>query len=78
MHGQYIRNIHRQLISEEDTLLWLSKGDLKAETESEIVAAQDQALQIKYYATKILKQKKDSKCCRLCQQFDETTEHMCG
>ena len=41
MHGQYIRNIDRQLISEEDTFLWLSKGDLKAETESEIVAAQD-------------------------------------
>jgi len=39
MHGQYIRNIDRQLISEEDTFLWLSKGDLKAETESEIVAA---------------------------------------
>ena len=31
MHGQYIRNIDRQLISEEDTFLWLSKGDLKAE-----------------------------------------------
>ena len=43
MHGQYIRNMDRQLISEEDTFLWLSKGDLKAETESEIVAAQDQA-----------------------------------
>ena len=54
MHGQYIRNIDRQLISEEDTFLWLSKGDLKAETESEIVAAQDQVLQMKYYATKIL------------------------
>ena len=54
MHGQYIRNIDRQLISEEDTFLWLSKGDLKAETESEIVTAQDQALQTKYYATKIL------------------------
>jgi hypothetical protein len=27
---------------------------MKAETESEIVAAQDQALQMKYYATKIL------------------------
>ena len=51
MHGQYIRDIDRQLISEEDTFLWLSKGDLKAETESEIVAAQDQALQMKYYAT---------------------------
>jgi len=44
MHGQYIRNIDRQRISGEDTFLLLSKGDLKAETESEIVAAQDQAL----------------------------------
>ena len=48
LRGQYIRNIDRQLISEEDTFLWLPKGDLKAETESEIVAAQDQALQTKY------------------------------
>ena len=28
------------------------KGDLKAETESEIVAAQDQALHMKYYGKK--------------------------
>ena len=48
MNGQYIRNIDRQLNSEEDTFLWLSKRDLKAENESEIVAAQDQALQTKY------------------------------
>ena len=75
MHGQCIRNIDRQLISEEDTFLWLSKGDLKAETESEIVAAQDQALQTKYYATKILSTETDSKC-RLCQQFDETVDHI--
>ena len=69
MHGQYVRNIERQLISEEDAFLWLSKGDLKAETESEIVAAQDQALQTKYHATKISSTETDSKC-RLCQQFD--------
>jgi len=75
MHGQYIRNTDRQLISEEDTFLWLSKGHLKAETESEIVAAQDQALQTKYYATKILSAETDSKC-RLCQQFDETRDHI--
>jgi len=47
MYGQYVRNIDRQLIS-EDTFLWLSKGDLKAETESEIVAAHDQALKTRY------------------------------
>jgi hypothetical protein len=51
MHGQYIRNIDRELVSEEDTFLWLSMGDIKAETESEIVAAQDQALLTKYYAS---------------------------
>ena len=48
---------------------------IKAETESEIVAAQDQALQPKYYATKILNTETDSKC-RLCQQFDETIDHI--
>ena len=37
MLGQYITV--RQLIREEDTFLWLSKGDLKAETESEIVVS---------------------------------------
>jgi hypothetical protein len=65
----------RQLISEEDRFLWQSKGDLKAETESEIVAAQDQALSTKYYATKILRTETDSKC-RLSQQLDETTDHV--
>jgi hypothetical protein len=65
----------RQLISEKDKFLWISKGDIKAETESEIVAAQDQALHTKYYSTKILNTESDSKC-RLCQQFDETIEHI--
>ena len=60
----------RQLISKEDTFSWLSKGNLKAETESEIVAAQQQALQTKYRATET-----DSKC-RLCQQSDETVDHI--
>jgi len=51
------------------------KGDLKAETESEIVAAQDQAIQTKYYVTKILSAETDRKC-GLCQQFDETIDHI--
>jgi hypothetical protein len=53
----------------------LVKGDLKAESESQIVAAQDQALQTKYYATKILNTETDSKC-RLCQQFDEKIDRI--
>jgi Ni,Fe-hydrogenase III component G len=74
MHRQYIRNVDRELIGEGDMLLWLSRGDLEAETESEIVAAPDQALNTKYCVTKILHTETDSKC-RLCQH-DETTEHI--
>ena len=39
------------------------------------MAAQDQSLQTKYYATEILYRETDSKC-RLCQQFDETIDHI--
>jgi len=53
MHGQYIKTIDRQLISEGSMFLWLSRRDLKGETESEGIATQDQALQTKYQATKI-------------------------
>jgi len=54
--------VDRQCIGGEDTLLWLSTGDLKGETRSEIMAAQDQALQIKYCATKILQTETENKC----------------
>jgi hypothetical protein len=62
MRGQYIRSMDRQLIGEKDKFLWLSRGELKGETESEIIAAQDQALQTKYHATKILHTETNSKC----------------
>jgi len=39
------------------------------------VATKDQALQTKYYATKILDTETGSKC-RLCQQFDEIIDHI--
>ena len=70
-HGQYIRSTGRQLISIEDTFLWLSRGDLTRATEREIAAAQDQALQAKHLA----ETETDSQC-RLCQKFDEAIQHI--
>jgi hypothetical protein len=55
-------------------LLWLSRGDLKGETESEILAAQSQALQTRYQVIKMLKTKTESKC-KLCQQYNEKIDH---
>jgi len=40
MRGQYIRSIDRQLINEENTILWLSRGYLKGE-KSEIKVAHE-------------------------------------
>jgi hypothetical protein len=65
----------RQLISEDDTFLWLSRGDLKAENESEITAAQNQLGLTNKISCKILRTETDRKC-RLCQQFDETRYHI--
>ena len=48
MYDQYTRSMDRQLIDEESTFIWLSRRDVKAETESKIIATQDQALQTKY------------------------------
>jgi hypothetical protein len=52
IHGQYIRNMDTQLISEEDTCLWHSRGDLKREIASEIIAAN-----IRLYKLNITRQK---------------------
>jgi hypothetical protein len=65
MYGQYIRGVGWELISEEDTFLWLWRGDLKVETVSEITAAQNRALQTKHHATKILQTERGGKY-RLC------------
>jgi hypothetical protein len=70
MLGQYIRNIDVWLISEEDTLLWLSRGIPETETAFELTAIPDQALKNKYHAKKCWKQKQIANAD--CQQYDET------
>ena len=52
-----------------------NNNNLKGETETEIVAAQTQALQTKCHATKILQIETDSKCI-LCNKFDDTVEYV--
>jgi hypothetical protein len=47
---------------------WLKSGDIKGETESKVLAAQDQAIVRNYF-------KIDCKW-RLCKQHEETIEHL--
>ena len=44
MHGQLQCNIDEKLVDIEQSYRWLKSGNIKGETESTIVAAQDQAI----------------------------------
>ena len=59
----------------EQSYCWLKSSDTKGETESTIVAAQDQAISTSYFKNKILKEEIESKC-RLCKQYEETIDHL--
>ena len=75
MHGQLSRNLDEKLVDIERSYHWLKSGDIKGETESTIVAAQDQANSTNYFKNKILKEEIESKC-RLCKQHEETIDHL--
>ena len=55
MHGQLPRNLEEKLVDIEQSYRWLKSGDIKGETESTIVAAQDQAISTNYFKNKICK-----------------------
>ena len=55
---------------------WLKAAGLKAETESFIIAAQDQSLPTRWYQHNILKKPDVDPTCRLCGRFDETIDHL--
>ena len=74
LHGQFPRQVD-ETTTEECAYKWMRKSGLKVETESLIVAAQDQALNTKCHKAKILHVTQDSKC-RLCKEQDETVTHI--
>ena len=75
MHGQLPWSLYEKLVDIEQSYHWLKYGDIKGETESTIVAAQDQAISTNYFKHKILKEEIDSKC-QLCKQHEETIDHL--
>ena len=62
-------------ISHEKTGTWLRKGNFKRETESLLIAAQNNALRTNHIKVRIDKLQQNSKC-RLCSDKDETINHI--
>ena len=68
LHGLYLRRTKE--VRNKQSWVWLQNRDLKRETESLIVAAQNQSITTNLVRANIDKSQKDT-LCRLCKNADE-------
>ena len=74
LYGQFARQSEDQ--RNDETWTWLKEGKLNRETESLIVAAQDQAIRTNYVKATIDRSQTDPKC-KIFNQHNETISHYC-
>jgi hypothetical protein len=74
LHGQFQRQME-DLVDKQESVRWLVDGWMKKETESLLMAAQEQSLRTRKIMHDIDHRNMDPKC-RLCGQKDETVEHL--
>ena len=73
LYGHFKRLINN--ISHEKTWTWLRKGNFKKETESLLIAAQNNVIRTNHIKVRIDKMQQNSKC-RLYGDQDETINHI--
>ena len=73
LNGQYLREIKE--VRSDQCWAWLQNGDLKRETESLIVAAQNQSIRTNLVKAKTEKSQGDS-LGRVCRKVDESIDHI--
>ena len=75
MHGKFPNYLDKDHVDVEQSFKWMKHTGLKGETEGLITAAQDQALNTRYYSKHIIKQGTTDRC-RMCHTQPETVEHI--
>ena len=73
LNGQYFRQTKE--VRRDQSWAWLQNGDLKRETESLAVAAQNQSIRTNLVKAKVDKSQGDS-LCRVCRKVDESIDHI--
>ena len=73
LHGQYMRETRE--VRSDQSWAWLQNGDLKRQTGSLILAAQNQSIRANLVKGKIDKIQGDS-LCRVCRKVDESIDHI--
>ena len=78
LYGRFKRltsDISHEKKKKKKTLMWLRKGNLKKETESFLITAQNIAIRTNYIKARINKTQQNSRC-RCCGDRDEIINHM--
>lgn len=65
MHGQIANKVTEATINQSNTYTWLTRANLKTETEALITACQDRVIATNYMKAKILRTGIDQNC-RVC------------
>ena len=73
LHGPYLRQTKE--VRSDQYWAWLQNGDLRRETKSLIVAAQNQNIRTNLVKERIDKSHGDS-LCRVCRKVDESIDHI--
>ena len=75
MHGKFPNYLDKDHVDVELSFKWMKHTEFKGKTERLITAAQDQALNNRYYSKHIIKQGTTDRC-RMCHTQTETVEHI--
>ena len=76
MHGKFPNYLEKDHVDVELSFKWIDHTGLKGETEEGLItAAQDQALNTRYYRKNVIKQGTTDRC-RMCHTEPETVEHI--
>ena len=75
LHGQHQRLIEKDFIDKDSSVKWLKDSQLKGNTESKVLAIQEQATAIRYIKKNIY-HTKDNDTWRLCDIYIESIKYV--
>ncbi|XP_044757798.1 uncharacterized protein LOC123315955 [Coccinella septempunctata] len=76
LHGRFYASMQQEEVDVTKSNTYLTQGYLYPQTEGTLLAIQDQVVPTRSYIKHIMKQQIESTKCRLCNNYEETIQHL--
>lgn len=76
LHGRFYASLQQEEVDKTKTHTYLMQGYLYPQTEGTLMAIQDQVIPTRTYVKHIMQQQIESTKCRLCNNAEETIQHL--